>query len=235
MRTAQKPRELPMRNLMFAALALLAGCGGSYRDPYYRPTSTPYQGTPGPLPVGTTFIIDANAAIELPQTTLGITTNGRAWILAWQGDAYPHQFQGSITCPVGCQFEYARFDNAYPGDSAQLTALNQIAFQGVSNAAVPQSLLFSANAQPITFDLYIDGQPAIADVVFPSEGRLATTDVMPFSLQSDNAAFSGTVKRAPEFVAKPPKDGQAESIVTISPPKAEQNTQANQTGSASTK
>ena len=155
-----------------------------------------------------------------PKTLLGITTNGTGdWVLAWQGDTYAHQFHGSITCPTSCQIAYARFDNAYPGDSAQITGTNQIVFQGVTNAAIPQNLLFRMTQQPVTFDLYIDNQPAIGEAVFASQGALSTTDTMPFSLVSSNVAYEGKTDRAPSFVSKPPQDG-VERVTTVAAPPA---------------
>lgn len=215
-----------MKALHFAAMAfaLLAGCGpwstSSHTCVGHSCGSTWSGGGGLPTTQYSTFIIDAGAAIQLPQTTLGITTNGTGdWVLAWQGDTYAHQFHGSITCPTSCQIAYARFDNAYPGDSAQITGTNQIVFQGVTNAAVPQNLLFRMTQQPVTFDLYIDNQPAIGEAVFASQGALSTTDTMPFSLVSSNVAYEGKTDRAPSFVSKPPQDG-VERVTTVAAPPA---------------
>ena len=99
-----------------------------------------------------------------------------------------------------------------------LTAQNQLQFTGYTDAIAPQNLVFSATGQPMTFDLYIENTPAIGRVVFPSQGYLATTDTMPFSLISSNAAFGKKTERAPQFVPKPPEDGQAEHIITVRAP-----------------
>jgi hypothetical protein len=214
-----------MKALHFAAmaLALLTGCGNwttSSHTCVGRSCGSTWNGGGGlPTTAYTTFVIDSGAAIELPQATLGITTNGQGgWVLAWQGDRYQRQFNGTITCPTMCSISYARFDGAYPGDSAQITGSNQIAFQGVTSAAVPQNLLFQMSHQPVTFDLYIDGHPAIGTVVFASQGVLSTTDTMPFSLVSDNEAYVGKTEKAPSFVAKPPKDDTERSITVAAPP-----------------
>ncbi len=220
---------MKIQSLAAMAFALLAGCGPWSSGPRqctgsYGCGNTWSGGGGLPTTQYSTFVIDAGAAIQLPQSTLGITTNGQGdWVLAWQGDRYAHQFEGSITCPAGCQIAYARFDNAYPGDSAQITAQNQIAFNGVTNAAVPQNLLFRLTAQPVTFDLYIDGQPAIGATVFASEGALSTTDSMPFSLVSSNVAFSGKTDKAPAHVPKLPEDGVERVITVAAPPVSSQS------------
>lgn len=213
-----------MKAMHFAAMAvaLLAGCGNWHTTSHTcvgRGCGTTWNGGGGLPPSSyTTFVIDAGAAIELPQATLGITTNGQGgWVLAWQGDRYPRHFTGSISCPAMCSVSYARFDGAYPGDSAQVVGGNQIVFEGVTNAAVPQNLLFQMSHQPVTFDLFIENQPAIGSVVFASEDVLSTTDTMPFSLVSDNVAYTGKTDKAPSFVAKPPK-GDAEHVITVAAP-----------------
>ena len=217
-----------MKAFHFAAMAfaLLAGCGPWSTSPpatcdAYSCPST-WTDTSGVTPYAD-FLIDAGAAIELPQTTLGITTNGQGdWVLAWQGDRFAHQFHGTVYCSATCQIAYARFDGAYPGDSAQITAPNRIDFQGVTNAAVPQNLLIRmVPAQGVSFDLYIDNKPAIYDVVFPSNGYLATTDAMPFTLWPSTLPRPRDSKmdKAPSFVAKPPKDG-VERVITVAAPPA---------------
>jgi len=213
---------MKIQSLAAMAFALLAGCGPwsstRHQCTGYNCGSTWTGGGGLPTTQYSTFVIDAGAAIQLPQRTLGITTNGQGdWVLAWQGDAFAHQFEGAITCAPGCQIAYARFDNAYPGDSATITAQDQIIFNGVTNAAVPQNLLFRMTHEPVTFDLHIDGQPAIGEVVYASQGVLSTTDSMPFSLVSSNLAYSDKIDKAPEFVSKPPKDG-VERVITVSAP-----------------
>lgn len=223
-------RTLFASALLLSSLAAISGCGRSSRcGGYGYQCSAPITPPPG-QPAYTdpnTFLIDANAAIELPQATLGITTNGRDWVLAWQGDAYPRRFEGAITCAVGCVITGARFDNPGFGDSVALTAQNQLQFDGYTDAIAPQNLVFSATAQPMQFDLYIEGTPAVGRVVFPSQGYLATTDVMPFSLVTSNVGFNKKIERAPEFVPRPPEKGQAEHIITVRAPapKTEAGTQ----------
>ena len=82
---------------------------------------------------------------------------------------------------------------------------------------MPQNLLFRMSQQPVTFDLYIDGQPAIGATVFASYGVLSTTDSMPFSLVSSNVAYSGKTDKAPAFAPKLPKDG-VERVITVAAP-----------------
>src|SRR4051812_42449206 len=92
-----------------AALALLAGCGYHSHpyDDYPQPTPQPIPGNPGL----SAFIVDAGVGVVADPNTFGITTDGNVWRLTWLGDAYQHNFHGTVTCPAGCQFGYARFEN----------------------------------------------------------------------------------------------------------------------------
>ena len=75
-------------------------------------------------------------------------------------------------------------------------------------------------AHGVSFDLYIDNQPAIGDVVFPSNGYLATTDKMPFTLWPSTLPRDTKTDKAPSFVAKPPKDG-VERVITVAAPQGD--------------
>ena len=139
------------------------------------------------------FVVDDGVGVVADPNTYAITTSGNTWRLAWLGDANQHNFQGTITCPVGGQFTNARFDNAYPGDTVTASGV-QVSFDAVTDAATPQVLDLTATEQPLTYDLYIDGQPAIGAVVFVSAGVDSTTDTMPFSLYSGIYQFSASDK-----------------------------------------
>ena len=174
---------------LLAACFLLIGCGPSYysNGTYVDSTCT-----------RDSFQIDANASIQLPVDTYGITTDGRGWVLAWQGNFSARHFTGQTCLPQGCVFEYARFDNATLGDSVQING-NCLTFDAITDHNLPQDLLFATSCQPVLFDLQINAGDAIGSTVFPSMRRLATTDTMPFCLVPTVGAFSGEVKRAPEF------------------------------------
>ena len=158
--------------------------------------------------------VDAGVGVVADPNTFGITTDGNVWRLTWLGDRYPHKFQGTITCPAGCQFGYARFENAYPGDTVTVDR-DQISFDAVTDAAVPQTLDLQAPLQPLTYDLFIDGQEAIGAVVFQSYGVRSTTDVMPFALYSSNSGLKAEAKTklAPQFISLLPKDSTETAMI----------------------
>lgn len=202
-----------MRSAIFATLVLLAGCGGYHS----RPVVTDYPQPPvqpGPTPGISAFVVDANVGVVADPDTYGITTDGTVWRLTWLGDAYERHFQGTITCPAGCQFTYARFENAYPGDTVVVNG-NQVSFDAVTNAAVPQTLDLASPLQPLTYDLFIDGQEAIGAVIFQSYGVRSTTDTMPFALYSSNSGFKteGKTQTAPQFISLLPKDSKQTTMV----------------------
>lgn len=189
-----------MMKTLLAACSLLVACGGPYYHTGTYVTSTCDQDS---------FQIDTGAAIELPRDTYGITTDGRGWVLAWQGNFSQRHFTGQACLPSGCIFEYARFDNATLGDSVSING-NCISFDAVTDHNLPQNLLFATSCQPVLFDLQINGGDAIGSSVFPSMRRLATTDTMPFCLVPTIGGFSGDLKRAPEF--QMPSGGAIRSV-----------------------
>jgi hypothetical protein len=211
-----------MKKLSLAALLLLAACG---RSSYYGPRD--YSGNLPPDPPGVPsstpdYLIDAGSAVSPPLGTFAITTNGQGdWILGWQGDAVQHSFTGNVYCPVGCDLS-AVFTNALPGDSVNTVADNHVGFDAVTDASVRQALNISTNPtagpeNPVTFDLYIDGVPAIDPyVVFPSGGQLATSEIMPFNLVPSTAVFADKADLAPLF--KMPKEKAGQTFTLQAPP-----------------
>lgn len=206
-----------MKSALISALALLAGCGSYHSSSSYGYPNPPTQTYPN-QPAGTTaFVVDSNVGVTADPNTYGITTDGNVWRLVWLGDAYSHSFQGTITCPAGCTFGYGRFEGAYPGDTVTVQG-DTVTFDAVTDAATPQLLDLQAPLQPLTYDLYIDGQPAIGAVVFKSQGVVSTTDTMPFALYSDNSGLKVGAKTslAPQFISQLPK-GSTKSV-TVAPP-----------------
>src|SRR5262245_23033329 len=94
---------------LLVACSILVGCG-------YRTYPQVPQNNGDPCTFDT-FQIDRGASVQLPANAYGITTDGNGWVAAWQGDRAARNFTGSICLPLGCVFEYARFDNATLGDS----------------------------------------------------------------------------------------------------------------------
>ncbi len=233
-----------MNKLLLTALALplLVGCG--LRGSTYhtgRVVEPPRNVVLDPrVPSGTVnYLIDSGAGVDSPLGTFAITTNGNDWYLGWQGDGLAHHFTGDVYCPVGCTFEYAQFDNAMLGDSVTTIANNHVGFDAITDHRVRQQLTFGAPLQPITFNLFIDGQPAAsvdpayASVYFPSGGQVGYADRMPFNLVSDNASAAavGSAEYAPEAVIKPgtqtvsfaaPKPRKSGEVVTASTQQAGQ-------------
>ena len=197
-----------MNKLLLAALALpfLVGCGlrsSRYSQPRgYTGTIPPANPT---FPASTPdYLIDAGVDVESPLGTYAITTNGQDWILGWQGDGLAHRFTGDVYCPAGCTFEYAVFSNLTLGDSISNLANNHLGFDAVTDHSLRQGLTFGSPLQPITFNLFIDGRPAVQqEVYFPSGGYSAYADVLPFNLVSSNATFADAAELAPEATLKP--------------------------------
>lgn len=191
-----------MKKLLLVALALpfLVGCGIRRGGPTQCQQT---QCVPGGPP---DYLIDSGAGVDSPLGTYAITTDGNDWIVGWQGDGFAHRFTGDVYCPAGCTFEYAVFDNLGLGDSISNIANNHLGFDAVTDHTVRQQLTFGSPLQPITFNFFIDGRPAVQqEVYFPSGGVVAYADIMPFNLVSDNAgaAFAANANLAPEAVMKP--------------------------------
>ena len=190
--------------LLAFALPTLVACGPvGYRHGRTYNNGTVPAAYPG-YDSAPDYLIDAGAGVDSPIGTYAVTTNGRDWYLGWQGDGLAHRFTGNVYCPVGCTFENPRFDNLMVGDTVTSIANNHLGFDAVTDYTGRQFLSFGAALQPITFDLAIDGHPAInQEVFFPSGGYVAYADIMPFNLVSSNATFASGADLAPEAVLKP--------------------------------
>jgi hypothetical protein len=209
-----------MNKVLIAALALVAGCGGTryHSGSAYSGSRTLPPDPPGVPSTTPDYLIDANAGADAGLTTYTITTNGLDWYLGWQGDAYAHSFTGNIYCPVGCNLSDIVFAPALPGDSINMIAANHVGFDAQTDANVRQTLQFTAPLTPVTFDLYIDGAPAVNPyTVFSSGGQLATTDIMPFNLVPSNALQEHNYDLAPLYKAPAGKDAKAFSLPAPAP------------------
>jgi hypothetical protein len=195
-------------SVLALSLAAAAGCGGSY---YSNPQCGSYSYPCQEVYDSNHYIIDAGAALELPQNAIGIATDGVGWTVTWQGDRFARRFQGTISGPPGSVITQSTVPPSGP---------NQIIFDDVSVALDPGTIQFRINAQPVLFDLYIDGAPAVGNTVFVSGGDLGTTNYMPFYLSTTRISrtFGKDATVAPQFTPKAPEEGQAETTFTVRPP-----------------
>ena len=184
-----------MNRLVAIALTLLAGCGGPLPTGtlYVSPSGQPLAPNPPGVAAGTPdYLIDGSAGANIPLDSYGITTNGGTWYLEWQSAETPHRFTGDIYCPAGCSLDFITFGGKPAGASYNSITANHFHFDALAAASTHQHLEFDATRQPVTLDLSIDGKAAINPATtFPSSGKLATTDRMPFGLVSSNAEVAG--------------------------------------------
>jgi hypothetical protein len=168
--------------LLGAALGLLGGCGLSL------PVGTTYVSAEGQAPPGVpantpVYQIDSNAGAHVPVGSYALTTNGLTWYLGWQPDGTMHNLTGDIYCPAGGYLLNAQWYRQQSGTSDDIIGPNHFHFSAPAVAGLSQTLQFDASKTPVSFDLYIDGQPAINPATaYPSADVLSTTEVMPFSL-----------------------------------------------------
>lgn len=194
-------------SVLALSLAAAAGCGGSY---YSNQQCGSYRYPCPEVYDSNHYIIDAGAALTLPQNAIGIATDGIGWTVTWQGDQVPRRFQGTISGPPGSVITQA---------TVPPVGANQIAFDDFSVAGDPGTIQFHINAQPLLFDLYIDGVQAIGNTVFVSGGGLGTTHYMPFYLSTAGArTFGKDATKAPQYEPKAPPEGQVETTFTVRPP-----------------
>jgi len=229
-----------MRNLVFAALALLAGCGrGSYHSGTVLVTTGEVAYPPLPVPGDPPdYVIDPGADVApAPLGTYTITANGQGdWYIGWQGDAGAHRFTGDIYCPIGCDIT-AFFDNVSP-QGVRTIANNHVGFDTVTDASVRQILSVSTSSaqgsveEPLTLDLYIDGAPAVNPyTVFPSGGQLGSTEIMPFNLVTGRYRFTEPQEElAPLFAAPKDKSKMTFSLPAPAPRHAGAHTESLKAG-----
>jgi len=179
---------------VLAILSSIVACddsnGGSIDGPA---TATTTFMTPPGVPAGTpNYLIDADAGVDgAPSGGYVITTNGIDWIVGFVGDGATHHLTGDFYCPVGCAFEYARFEPANPGDALNTIADNHVGFDAVVEGNASLQIQIAAPDALVTFDLSIDGMPISTtgdgSAVFMSGGQLGRPRVTPFNLVPSNA------------------------------------------------
>jgi hypothetical protein len=176
-----------MPSVLVATLAMLAGCGLSLPTGtvYVPPSWEPLPANPPGVPESTPdYQIDQQVAVNVPVGSYGITTDGVTWYLEWQGIGTIHDFTGDVYCPAGCDLMVLPGGKS-PGVAENMVTANHIQFDAPTDANTEQTLWFTTSEQPLTFDLKIDGQPAINPyTAFSSSKQEATTNVMPFNLIS---------------------------------------------------
>lgn len=161
--------------------ALGTGCGFHSYNGYDGPRGGGGGGGGG-VPVDPTaaFVIDPGAGVNLPDLAYAVTTNGLDWTLAWTGDAAFHRFEGEL---IGAgTLSRVQFANGFQGDVVRQVEAGRVQFDANTDGSLNQSITLRSDTQPMRFNLYIDGQAAVGAVAFMSQGRLSTTDSMPFDL-----------------------------------------------------
>jgi hypothetical protein len=205
-----------MKSAIFAALALLSGCG--FHDYAYSYPQPQPRVIPGTQPGISAFVVDDGAGAVADPNTYAITTQNGTWRLAWIGDAYQHHFSGTLYGATGGTFLYAKYASTYPSANVQVTG-DQATFDAVTTGSTIEILDLDVTTEPITYDLYIDGQPAIGAVVFQSRGVPSTTDTMPFALYSSTSGLSkdGKAQLAPQFISQLVGDRTTQAVTVPAP------------------
>ena len=174
---------------------LLTGCGS---------TSQPAE--PSTLKNAlVSYAIDPNVGVSLYDDTYAITTNGSDWTVAWIGDDATHEFSGYVA--VGGTISNVTADGLFGGDYVEQTDWNLLEFDAQTDYSNVQSITFTSDTIPVRFYLYIDGVPAVYQVVYSSGGIESTTDDVPFDLtpagflriRSVGTGPMAAVRRAPSF------------------------------------
>lgn len=171
------------------ALALLSGCGVTYYDPNPVPRPGPGPGPGNGQQDVALFPIDPGEGVDMPERSYAITTNGRQWTLAWTGDQAVHEFSGQVLS--GAAISGVLFEGAFAGDRVTQPAAGQVDFAAATDGGTVQSVTLTSQGDPLRFNLFIDGRPAVYQVVFSSLGVPSTTDEMPFDLTTQSGAVSG--------------------------------------------
>lgn len=180
--------------------ALLAGCGSA--------------STPTPAPVGNlknalvSYPIDANVGVSLYYDNYAITTNGADWSVVWTGDDATHEFSGYVA--VGGNISNVTTDGLYASDYVQQTDYNLVEFDAQTDYTTVQSFTFTSDTVPVRFYLYVDGVPAVYQVVYMSGGVESTTDDVPFDLTPAGMFRIAAIGSGPMAAVRPaPSFGQA--------------------------
>lgn len=114
--------------------------------------------------------------------------DGSTWNLSCLSEVNSSNFSGDVSCPAGCTLK-AEFSNAGPSDSVTYLESNRLKFVAVPEKATARVLhvavtSLTGSKVPMTFDLQIDGAPAVPDkVYFTSNGTTIAATEMPFNLQ----------------------------------------------------
>lgn len=172
---------------------LLAGCGAA--------------STPAPASVSTlknalvSYPIDANVGVNLYYDTYAITTNGLDWSVAWTGDDATHDFSGYVA--VGGNISNVTTDGLYADDYVQQTDYNLLEFDAQTDYTGVQSFTFTSDTVPVRFYLYVDGVPAVYQVVYTSGGIESTTDDVPFDLTPTGMFAIRAIDSRPMAAARP--------------------------------
>jgi hypothetical protein len=159
------------------------------------PCTPPYVG--GPIPLGApTYAIDPGAAsFSQPRSFSIAASNGGAYRLVWIGANITQRFYGSIwTMGTFTSFKPGCSDDscsvASSGTISSPVNLNgggqRIDFDTVPGFVNRVGLDFAVSAQPVYFDLFIDGVRDPTSVFFPgSGGQVTNPGVIPFALTSN--------------------------------------------------
>lgn len=224
------------KSLILSVFAMLVGCGapeaasgtGTGTELGAKPAAPKgFKAAVAPLSIDkdvarpddvAPFPIDPGVGVQLYADSYAITTNGTDWILAWTGDVDFHEFYGEMISPDGSTLAITGSDGLYAGDTVDQVDVNRVAFDGITDGNNVQLVQVSANAQPVRFNIYIDGVPAVYAVVFPSGGFEATSDIMPFDLVTPRQGLVQRLKPAPQLKPKATADGKPAKTVFIDSP-----------------
>ena len=149
---------------------LLAGCGSASKPAEISNVKNALVNYP----------IDPNVGVGLYDDTFAITTNGVDWSVAWVGDYAAHEFSGYVA--VGGTISNVATAGLFGGDYVEQTDWNLLEFDAQTDYSNVQSFTFTSDTIPVRFYLYIDGVPAVYQVVYTSGGIESTTDDIPFDL-----------------------------------------------------
>ena len=178
---------------MALAATMAAGCELSL------PTATHYaagsgaalNSSPPEVPASAPiYVIDRSVGAHIPFGSYGITTNGQTYYIEWQTDDTAHRFSGDIFCPSSCYLlnlslkaQDEKGSQVAAAGTFDIVSSYHFRFDAPTAAGVHQHLEFDASLPPVSFELRIDGQPALNPyTAFLSNRQLSTAESMPFSL-----------------------------------------------------